>query len=477
MRPLHTLRRLGDTCGALRIAGELGRRERWSREELLAFQRNRLTALIRHAVSTSAFYKEWYGWDVSARHPALEELPVLTKAAMMEHFDRLLTDPRLTLSNLERHADGLIRDEYYLGRYRVLVTSGTAGLRGVFAYDRPAWSAAIASALRSASVMGFSPRVPGRLRWAFIGAPGPVHLSNRLPASADVGLYRMLRLGATRPVDALVRSLNAFQPDILQTYPSVGALLAVEQQEGRLRIRPRIVTTTGEVRTPEMEQRMREGWGVGPYNLYAMTEVGIVGSECPEHRGIHLNEDLAIYEAVDEANRPVSPGSPSHKVLVTNLFNYTQPLIRYEISDMLTMGTEPCPCGRSLALVSAIEGRNDDVLLLRRPDGRAVPVHPMHVRAALGARREVRQYQVLQDERGLHVQVVLARGASAEACTAAVAHSLRDSLSRLLVQPPPIEVQVVASIPREGGQAAKLKLVKSAVGPSMSAPSEPQADA
>ena len=91
--------------------------------------------------------------------------------------------------------------------------------------------------------------------------------------------------------------------------------LAIEQQEGRLRIRPRIVTTTREMRTPEMEQRMREGWSVRPYNLYAITEVGIVGSDCPEHQGIHLNEDLAIFEAVDEADRPVPPGSPGHKLL------------------------------------------------------------------------------------------------------------------------------------------------------------------
>ena len=109
---------------------------------------------------------------------------------------------------------------------------------------------------------------------------------------------------------------------------------------------------------------MRDRWAVRPYDLYAMTEVGIVGSDCPEHRGIHLNEDLAIFEAVDEANRQVPPGSASQKVLVTNLFSYSQPLIRYEISDMLTMAPDPCPCGRSLALVSAIEGGNEDMLLL-----------------------------------------------------------------------------------------------------------------
>jgi phenylacetate-CoA ligase len=475
MTPVYTIKRLRDTGRALRIARELRHRERWARENVLAFQARRLSALIQHAVSTSPFYREWYGSDVPDPHLSLADLPVLTKATMMEHFDRLLSDRRLTLPHLERHVDGLRRDNYYLGQYRVLVTSGTAGLRGMFVYDRPAWSTVIATALRSASVIGFSPRLPGRLRWAFIGAPAPVHMSNRIPASADVGVYRMLRLEATRPLDELVHCLNEFQPNILQAYPSAGALLAIEQHEGRLHIRPRIVTTTGELRTPEMEERMREGWGVRPYNLYAMTEVGIVGSDCPEHRGIHLNEDLAIVEVVDEDNRPVPPGSPSHKVLVTNLFNYTQPLIRYELSDMLTMAPEPCPCGRSLALVSAIEGRNDDMLFLRAPDGRNVPVHPIHVRSPLGARSDVRQYQILHDEHGLHVLVVLAQGALAEECTAGVAHSLRESLSKVPVQPPAIEVRVVDSIPRDGGQAAKLKLVKRAVGTVSHLP-EPTAD-
>jgi phenylacetate-CoA ligase len=162
-----------------------------------------------------------------------------------------------------------------------------------------------------------------------------------------------------------------------------------------------------------MERRISEAWGVPPFDGYGMTEVGIVGSDCGEHQGIHLNDDLAIYETVDEANHPVPPGSPSSKLLVTNLFNYAQPLIRYEVSDMLTLAAEPCRCGRPLALVSAMEGRSDDMLHLPGPDGRDVAVHPIHVRSPLAARPDIRQYQVIHDEEGLHVLVVLASGASA----------------------------------------------------------------
>ena len=464
MRPLYTVKRLGDAGRALWIARALQAREHWTRTELVAYQRVRLAALVRHAVANSPFYRELLGPNLPEGELVLQELPVLTKAAMMENFDRLVTDRRLTLPDLERHVDGLTRDDYYRGRYRVLVTSGTSGLRGLFVFERRAWSTVIASLLRNASLMGVSPRLPHRLRWAAIGAPSPLHMSNRCASSADVGLYRLLRLEATRPIEDLVDHLNVFQPDILQAYPSIGALLAIEQQEGRLRIRPRVVSTVGEMRTPDMERRIREAWGVPPFDLYGMTEVGIVGSDCPEHRGIHLNEDLAIFEAVDESNRPVPPGSPGHKVLVTNLFNYTQPLIRYEVSDMLTISVEPCSCGRSLTLVSEIEGKNDDMLHLRGPDGRDVPVHPIHVRSPLAARGDVRQYQVVHDEQGLHVLVVLAAGGSAEECRAGVAQSLGETLGKLRVQAPPIDVRVVATIPREGGQAAKFKLIRSLVG-------------
>src|SRR5207244_2415039 len=118
-------------------------------------------------------------------------------------------------------------------------------------------------------------------------------------------------------------------------------------------------------------------WSVTPFNHYAMTE-GPVGIDCASHRGIHVFEDLCIVENVDSSNRPVPPGSRGDKILFTNLLNYTQPLIRYEVTDMLTMSGEPCPCGRPFSLISGIDGRLDDVLYLESIDGGEVPVHPNH---------------------------------------------------------------------------------------------------
>ena len=83
------------------------------------------------------------------------------------------------------------------------------------------------------------------------------------------------------------------------------------------------------------------------------------------------------------------------------------------------------------------------------------------MQTALETRADLRQYQILHDGHALHVLVVVARGASGAECSAAVADRLRESLSKLPVQPPPIEVRVVHSIPREGGHGAKLRLIRS----------------
>jgi len=187
MNAAYTVKRLADVGRGLWLHRRLEQHERWARSQILELQQQRLAALVRHAVAKSPFYRHHFGRRGGA--VALEDLPVLQRTTMMEQFDRIVTDPRLTLVDVERHVDGLSGDDYYLGKYRVVVTAGTTGVRGLFVYNRRAWSTVIASILRFASMMGVSPRLPRRLRFATIGAPSPLHMTNRVALSADVGLY------------------------------------------------------------------------------------------------------------------------------------------------------------------------------------------------------------------------------------------------------------------------------------------------
>lgn len=306
--------------------------------------------------------------------------------------------------------------------------------------------------------MGVTPRLP-RWRIAQVAAPDVKHMTARGAASSDIGLNRTLRLPANAPMPTLTAALNRFAPDMVTGYPSVLALLAMEQLEGRLRIAPRVVTTTSELRTEDMDARIRAAWGTEPFDCYAMTETGITATSCPEERQRHVYEDLAVVEVVDAGGRPVPPGTAGAKVLVTNLTNRVQPFIRFEVTDLLTFSETPCPCGRTLRRLAAVDGRADDVLALPGADGRPITVHPIHLRSPLAASPAVAEYQIIHDPGGLEVLVV-AKQPPAD-LSATLTRTLDARLAGLGVVLP-VRVRLVERIVREEG-AGKLKLVKSRV--------------
>lgn len=461
MNASYSLKRLADMGSALMQHRELERRETWTRERIEELQRRRLDRLLRHAVDASPFYRDLYGGRLSPG-TAIEDLPLTTKPVLMEQFDRVVIDPRLRLPELRRHVAGLTKDELYLGRYRVFATSGHTGVPGIFVFDRREWRASLASALRWMFFIGNRPQLPRRARLAAVTAPSPMHVTRRISDSLDVGLFAKFDAPVTTPVDELVRSLSAFQPDVLVTYPSVASELAVEQLAGRLRIHPRIVSTGAELLTADMRDVIRSAWALDPFNAYGITEAGgLFASECSQHLGLHPFEDQFLFEVVDENNRPVAPGTTGRKLLLTNLFSYTQPLIRYEVSDMVSTVEETCPCGRPFRLLELTEGRSDDILYMPSRSG-TVPVHPVVLHTAVAKIPGLKQYQFVRDGDELHLKAVLATEASADETRAKLERELTEGLEAVGVTRPLIAVDFVDAIEREG-QAAKLKLVRSII--------------
>ena len=123
MRIGHGHKRLYDFARAGMILNKLQVHDHWTRQQLEELQRRQLRSLVDHAVRHSQFYRDLYRDVDTGRGLVLQDLPVITKAVVMENFDRLVTDPRLRLSDLEAHIGQLTRDEYYLGEYRVLTTA------------------------------------------------------------------------------------------------------------------------------------------------------------------------------------------------------------------------------------------------------------------------------------------------------------------------------------------------------------------
>jgi phenylacetate-CoA ligase len=447
-------RRLADFAGGLRLQREFTRHELQPREHLRLYQQQRLEAVVRHAAAHSPFYRERLAGVVSESDIELSRLPVLDKSEMMEHFDELVTDTRLHRDALLEWVEGLDRDELYLDRYRVMTTSGSSGRKGLFVFDRPEWRMLIAQFLRYGEMSGVRPRFPRRLRIAAVIGASPTHMSRQVSASISVGIHRIRSLSVTQPVEQLVETLNRFRPDFLAAYPSMATRLAEEQLAGRLRLTLGGLSTSSELRTPEMTERMVEAFGVHPFDHYATTE-GLWGCECEHHRGIHLFEDFTLLENVDNDGLPVPIGQPGTRLLVTSLHNLVQPVIRLELSDAVTLDPGPCPCGRTLIRTGAIEGRTDDVLFFPARRGGEVMVHPLQF-GVVTRDRGVREFQIVQEGEGVRILVVALPSAGGE-----LEKRLCDAVSRKLaelgVREPRVSVERRENLARSAG--GKLQLV------------------
>ena len=348
---------------------------RWTRPELERQQQTRLQALRRFALARSPFYQRFHRGLEAA---PLAALPVLTKSLMMDQFDDLVTDRRLRLTDAEAFLDrqdgsGLLND-----RYVVLATSGSTGRRGVFLFDRDEWLTALAMITRPMAWAGVSAGLRKPPRAAMIASATPWHYSTRISRSLASRLLPALHLSAAEPLVSMVSRLNDWQPETLAVYPSVLRQLATEQIAGRLRIHVRRVATSGEVLDEETRRAVRRAWGVPVFDTYGATEYAPIAAECA-HGQKHLFEDNAIIEVVDDRGRAVPPGTPGDRLLLTVLNRRTQPLIRYEISDVVRRVDGGCACGRSFAVIESIDGRVEDTLYFEPRDRQAgrVAVHPI----------------------------------------------------------------------------------------------------
>ncbi|HEY6591578.1 MAG TPA: AMP-binding protein [Actinomycetota bacterium] len=451
-------RRLADTAAGLRAARTQVGREHGPRAQLAAHQQQRLETVVRHAAAHSPFYRRWLAetGPLGDGPVELRRLPVLDKALLMEHFDELVCDRRLRRDQLLDRAGQLSRDRLYLDRYRVLLTSGSSGRSGLFVYDAAGWRSIITQMLRSSSWAGLRPSLP-RQRVAWIGGAGPSHVTRQAAATLSIGVHRVLALPATLPLPELVEALDRFQPTYLNVYPSVAMWLADEQQAGRLRLSPEMLVTVGELRTPAMTQRLLDAFGVHPFDVYGSTE-GLFGSECQHHQGIHLFEDTTLVENLDPDGRSVPAGQPGARLLVTNLHNLVQPLLRLEVTDLVTLDPDPCLCGRTLVRVRAIHGRSDDVLSLPAHDGGRVAVHPLHF-ALLTRDPQVREFQVLQHGPTLRLRIVPNPAVTDgnDRLEARLGQAVTQQLLRLGVHDPQITVERRQQLSRSPG--GKLKLV------------------
>ena len=363
----------------------------YSRDKLERVQQNRLKELVRFAKKNSPFYEERY--QNTGEEFCLEDLPPVSKPELMADFDRVVTDRHVTLKKIDEFCADLDHVGRMLdGKYLVFKTSGSTGNPAVVLYDQNCIdvSSAVAAFRTFARREDYKAFMRHGKKTAGVFANYGFYLACGMSRYLQLkmpGKQTKITVDVNAPETQIIQELNSFDPAMLSGYPSNLALLA---DYDKLTIHPDIVITGGELLTDAVRGKLADKFGCYVQTHYSCTEAGEIACECSEGH-LHINEDWVIVEPVDQNNRPVGYGVLSDKVLVTNLANYIQPFIRYELTDRVIIHNEKCRCGKN-TLWLEIEGRTDDTLLFEN----GVKIAPMSLYKILEEVKCIRRFQLIQ---------------------------------------------------------------------------------
>lgn len=291
--------------------------------------------------------------------------------------------------------------ERFLGKYTVITTSGTTGLRGIFLMDDRAMAVtnALAVSMMNAWLGGgdILRLLTRGGRMAMVIATGG-HFATTVAATrmrmSLLGRRKVQVFAVHTPLPEMVGQLNQFRPAIVAAYASMAKLLASEQEAGRLQINPVLISVTA------------EGLALGEYDrigktFQAKVRNGYAANECPflsygrEHGWLHVNTDWVVFEPVDANYQPTPVGHQSHTVLLSNLANQTQPILRYDLGDSILWRPAPCPCGNPLPAVR-VQGRAADVLTFPNDREQPVSIAPLVFGTLVDRIPGIEMFQIVQ---------------------------------------------------------------------------------
>lgn len=300
------------------------RERRLTRGEFEAERLTRFRRFAAHAGKHSRYYARIMserGIDPARCVP--EDFPVITKREVMRNFDEIVTDRSITKDKIDDFLSSSHDPlDMYEGRYYVLHTSGSSGEIGLYVYSPDDIARGLAQT-PSPPMVGLR-----RPRLSFFGATkghfAGVTFASMFSGSALRHLFRMQTYEINSPLAAVIEGLNAFKPDVVAGYATALKILAEKKLQGELDIAPRLLMSSGEPVNSNDRAVIESTFNAPLYNAYMCTEHVYMGLGKPEYGGMYLLENDLIFEFHEDY------------LCVTNLFNYTMPLIRYRMEDVLT---------------------------------------------------------------------------------------------------------------------------------------------
>ena len=347
-------------------------------KNLKKLQDKRLKKIVKYARENSAYFNELYK-DIGDNFK-LEDLPVTNKIDMMKCFDDWITDKNITSERIEEYTKNIDNVGRMIdNKYLIFKTSGSTGNPATILYDKQNIdvASAVAAFRTFARKQDFDAFMKNGKRTAGVFANYGFYLACGMSRYLQLQMPKKknkITIDVNEKEQEIIRRLNEFNPAMLSGYPSNLAVLADYDE---LTIKPNVVITGGELLTDEIRNKLVNKFDCYVQTHYSCTEAGEIACEC-EEKHLHINEDWVIVEPVD-------------KVLITNLSNYIQPFIRYELTDRVILHNEKCKCGKNTRWLE-IEGRTDNILEFANE----VLIAPMSFYKILQEVKEIKRFQLVQ---------------------------------------------------------------------------------
>lgn len=363
-------------CRLLWDLFQLKRNEHKTREQILALQEKKLRKLLYYAYDHSIYYKEIFEQNGITREQVgklpLSSFPTMDKKILMEHFDEIVTAPGINQEELRKFDETVSSDKkLFREMYHVVHSSGSTGVPRYFVYDSSAWNCMLLGIIRGALWDMTMPQImkllSRGLRILYIAATdgrygGAMAVGDGIDG---VGADRRF-LDIKTPLSEWIHIVREYKPDIIIGYPSAIKILGELMENREVSVNVCRVISCGEPLTPGLRNYLEKTFGTVVVNFYGASESLALGVENDGTEGMYLFDDMNYIEIING------------KMYLTSLYNYVQPLIRYEISDQLVL-KQTEQSRYPFTQVDILLSRSEDVLWFEADNGKRDFLHPLAV--------------------------------------------------------------------------------------------------
>ncbi len=388
---------------------------KWNREKLEAHQKKQLKKIIEFSRKNSEYYANLFS---GSDEISLEQIPIMTKSEMMDNFD-LINTRNLRKEDLVAYTIAQEKKGQYSrfqGEYSIGLSSGTSGNKALTVLSQN--ESDLYNCLLF-SRNGIPKSVKNR-RILFA-------LRRNNPTFKEISNFgtHLVYIDYTLSVEEIIKLINSKKLNILSGPPSL--LVIISGKKDQIDHPIKAVISYAEVLSKATREKLEEIYEVPIVEIYQGAE-GFIASTC-RCGSLHLNEDVLLIETLDVGDKIGN----AKNLLITDLYRTTQPIIRYEMNDIIELQEAKCNCGSCFRVIDKIHGRSDDIFHLQNSNGEISYLFPDYVRRSINqASQEIEEYQAIQKAMDkIEIRIVLKSEKNREAIEKKIIENLNFWVKKL----------------------------------------------